>query len=608
MIELLEKLKTQAPFSFLNENAFRRIEKSVQIAYYPEDTVLIKSGDIPHILFLIIKGTVEALNDDELIDMYHSSDLFGGIELIENQPSRYTYLASEELICYEIPKDTFLTLCEESGKFKAYFFSSIADRIDMLKEKKEFSLMSDLMVARIDESLYRRGSIVPSDMSIIEALMIMEQERSSCLVIENSEGFGIVTDANLRYYILNKEKEGLEQVFQIQTYPVISAGEGELLFNILLLMTEHSIKHLPIFDEADNYLGVLELIDLLSFFSNQSHLITVQMQKAQNLEDVIAAAKRVQTMIGTLHARGVKSRYIAKLVSEINKKMYTKLFEMVFPSSWQDRCCFILLGSEGRSEQILRTDQDNALILEDGFLPEDLQIVTRSFIEILDEIGFPRCPGNVMIINEKWCKTLHQYKESIDQWIDHPDYDGLMDMAIFFDSEAITGKVEFLEELKKYLIERVSGNKTILTHFARAIESFESPLGMFSQFVSSDKGHKNEIDIKKGALFALVHGARALALEYGTTVSNTTLRIKELNNIGFISKEDTKELMESLEVLNSFRLRSQLEKSAKGEEIDNYLSLGTLSKLERDLLKDALKTVNKFRKIVSYHFHLSLVG
>jgi CBS domain-containing protein len=444
-------------------------------------------------------------------------------------------------------------------------------------------------------------------MPIIEALKRMDEEGASSLLVKNDQTYGIVTDADFRNYILQQEEKSLETISQIQTYPAIFIENGELLFNVLLLMTEHSIKHLPVLDENKSVVGVLELVDLLSFFSNQSHLITVQMERAKDLKSVIDAAKRLDVMIGALHAKGVKSRYIAKLVSEINKKMYTKLFEMIIPSSWHDKCTLVLLGSEGRGSQILRTDQDNALIFEEGFMPEDAPSVTQRFIETLDEIGFPRCEGEIMMINPKWCKPIDAYKEDIYSWVEEPNYDRFMDMAIFFDSTPVAGQSTLHTELVDYLFSKVEQTPSILMHFARAIETFESPLGLFSQFVH-DKEHKHEIDIKKGALFALIHGVRSLALEHKIRATNTTVRIKELNNSGFLSKEDATEMMEALEVLNTLRLHSQLQQLAKGEKMTNYISVTDIGKLERDLLKDAIKTVNKFKKMVSYHFHLSMVG
>ncbi|MBU1668959.1 cyclic nucleotide-binding domain-containing protein [bacterium] len=608
MIALLDNLKTHLPFSLLNNNSFQEIEMNAQIAYFPSNSILIVQQSIPNKLFVVIKGTVEASNDEELIDVYHSNDTFAGIEILENKPSDYQYMVTEELICYEIPRDTFVKLCHDNKEFKAYFFSTIVERMEMLKDKKEYASMSSLLVARVDETILHAVCEVPMETPIVEALKFMEASKSSSLLIKNPNGYGIVTDADFRHYILYKEEKNLTTIGQIQTYPMISIHEGELLFNILLLMTENSIKYLPVFNEKEQLLGVLELIDLLSFFSNQSHLITVQISKAQTLETLIAASSRVEMMIDALHSKGVKSRYIAKLVSEMNRKMYLKLFEMIVPSSWHNRCTFILLGSEGRSEQILRTDQDNALIFEEGFMPDDIKEVSEKFIETLDEIGFPRCEGEVMIIHPKWCKSIGEYKKDIDGWFNNPTMEGFMDMAIFADSVAVGGNDALHKELMEYLAEKIKNNKQILTHFAKAIENFESPLGLFSQFVSHDKAHKNEIDIKKSALFALIHGVRALALEHGIHTTNTTLRIKELNNKGFMNKQDATDLMEALEVLNTLRVQAQLQQWKRDEKIDNYISVVNLGKLEKDLLKDALKTVNKFKKLVAYHFHLSMVG
>jgi CBS domain-containing protein len=313
-------------------------------------------------------------------------------------------------------------------------------------------------------------------------------------------------------------------------------------------------------------------------------------------------------MIALLHGKGVKSRYIAKLVSEIHKKMYAKLFEFLFPKAWHTRTTLLLLGSEGRGEQILRTDQDNAIIFENGFEPEDKEAVLLSFIETLDKIGFPRCPGNVMVINPKWAKSLDTYKEDIRHWITTPSADGMMDMAIVYDTYAVAGNIDLFKEMRSYLLEKIKEHKEFLSYFARSIESFESPLGLFSRFITSKKNHKNEIDIKKGALFALIHGVRALSLEYSIRKTNTTQRIKELNELGYMSQEDARDLLETLEVINTIRLHAQLEKLQQEEEIDNYICLTSLGKLERDTLKEALKTVEQFKKRVSYHFHLSMVS
>lgn len=608
MIALLDNLKTYLPFSLLANGSLKLIEDNAPIVYYPKDTLLIDKNVIPSTFFLIIKGIVEARDAEELIDIYHNDDVFGGIELIENQPSKYEYRVNEELICYEIPKEIFLELCQNNNEFKNYFFSSIVERINMLQERNESAKMADMMLTRVDETILHAACIVEHTMPIIDAITKMERENAVALLVKNESGYGIVTDTDLRKFILHNEQNNLTKISQIQTYPIISIIKGELLFNVLLLMTGRSIKHLPVLNEDGEIIGLLELIDLLSHFANQSHIIHGQIEKAKDLQSVIDASTRIDSMIKTLHLKGVKSRYIAKLVSEMHKKMYAKLFELIFPSEWHDRCTLILLGSEGRGEQILKTDQDNGLIFEEGFEPKDQDVITKKFTETLDEIGFPRCKGNVMLINPKWAKSTKKYKKDIRRWITAPDANDLMDMAIFFDTFAVAGKISLFKDLRTFLLEQIKQHKAFLPHFARPIESFESPLGLFSRFVSGDEGHKDEIDIKKGALFALIHGVRALALEHGIHKTNTTERIKTLNDIGYMNKEDARDLIETLEVINTLRLHSQLEKREKEKEIDNYISLTSLNKFERDTLKEAVKTVEAFRKRVSYHFHLNMVS
>lgn len=607
MIALLDKLKEHLPFSLLSREEHLSIESSAQIAYYPKDTRLFTSGEKPENLYYVIKGLVESKQDSILIDMYNEDDTFAGIELIEDQPSTYDYVVQEELICYELPKEVFLKLCESNQAFKAYFFSSLLERIEMIKERKESGKMADMMVARVDATLLHDICIVEHTMDIVEALAKMEKEKASALLVKNRSGYGIVTDSDLRGYILHKERDNLERIADIQTYPIIAISEGELLFNVLLLMTGNSIKHLPVLDAEGNPIGILALIDLLSYFSNQSHLIGNQIDHATDLGTVISASRRIEVMIASLHHKGVKFRYIARLVSEIHKKMYAKLFALIFPASWQENATLILLGSEGRGEQVLRTDQDNAIIFKSDFKAENKETYLLQFTEALDEIGFPRCEGNVMVINPKWSKDVQGYKQDIRNWIDMPNEENLLDLAIFYDAYAVAGNKTLLIDLRKELIEKVKGHTSFFTYFGKAVESFESPLGLFSRFISTDDMHKNEVDIKKGALFALIHGVRVLALEYGITKTNTTERIKALHTLEYMSKEDASNLIEALEILMTLRLHARLEKLEEGKEMNNYIALERLSKLEKDTFKEALKMVETFKERVAYHFHLSVV-
>jgi CBS domain-containing protein len=178
-------------------------------------------------------------------------------------------------------------------------------------------------------------------------------------------------------------------------------------------------------------------------------------------------------------------------------------------------------------------------------------------------------------------------------------------LAIFVDARCVAGDAKLLEAAKRHLFERFEGRDDLLAHFAKAVLSFETPISLFSGFVV-DRGHRNEIDLKRGGIFAIVHGVRALALQHGIAETNTTERIKRLNNTGVLDTDFSKELVEAYDTLLTTRMRARL-RHRKGFDDVNYVDPGELDKIERDLLKDSFKVVNTFKKFLTYHFHLNMV-
>ncbi|NPA28304.1 MAG: cyclic nucleotide-binding/CBS domain-containing protein, partial [Epsilonproteobacteria bacterium] len=299
-----------------------------------------------------------------------------------------------------------------------------------------------------------------------------------------------------------------------------------------------------------------------------------------------------------LFEEGVKSRYIAKMVSSINRKLLAKLFELIVPKEYINRATFVVMGSEGRREQIIKTDQDNALILLDIRDKEKLAPYMEKITKILIELGYPRCPGNMMVSNPFWQDDISGYKRKIDRWLDSLEEASFIEFATFFDSDVVVGDKEVLRELKSYIFQKVNTqNSLYLAYFAKLTFLFETPVGIFSIF-------KKEIDIKKGGIFPVVQGVRALALKYKVDKDSTINRLKELSNKGVIKKEFAKEIVESFDTLLYLRLMAQLEAIKRGETPSNIINLSALTKIKRDLLKDSLAIVDRFKKFISSEFEL----
>jgi CBS domain-containing protein len=276
------------------------------------------------------------------------------------------------------------------------------------------------------------------------------------------------------------------------------------------------------------------------------------------------------------------------------------------PKQLLEYSALIVMGSEGREEQILKTDQDNALILSDNLQidKEDLESFTISFTETLISFGYPKCDGNIMISNPKWVMSESDFQKKISYWVDLQNSDGFMNLAIIYDAMSVAGDSRLLENIKGYLLKHIEPSNVFFSHFARASLSFETPLGLFSDFVSDENG----LDIKKGGLFAIVHGVRSLSIEHKILETNTVIRLKKLNDLGVIDRELSGDLIESFTFFLNLRLSSNLNHLGRGEDTSNYIDPKKLSKIEKDLLKDALKIVDQFKKFLTYHYKLNLLG
>jgi len=367
------------------------------------------------------------------------------------------------------------------------------------------------------------------------------------------------------------------------------------------MMTRHSIKRLVV-THNKNICGTIEQIDLLSYFSNHAYLLSVQIEKASSIEELKSTMDGMVHIVRTLHHKGIKARYIARIISELNAKVFAKVFELTIPQDWHSNITLMVMGSEGREEQIIRTDQDNGLIIKDNFYADGLEEKMTQFSKALQSLGFPECPGRVMVSNPEWSQPLQDFKKAIDNWVDRPESDAMMKLAILVDARCVAGNVELLKDLRHYLFNRISDHPTAMAIFAQAIEHFEIPLGWLGGFGN------DQIDLKKGGSFILMHSIRSLALEQKIEATSTVERIKKLNDIGLIDRKFATELIESFDVILTFILQNKLLQIAQGKKPDNRIDIRNFSKLERDMLKDALKVVRELKKFITYHFKLNMVG
>lgn len=591
------------PFELLSSKELDNLMQKIDIAYYTKDTLLISKSISSVAFYIIIKGSVNEYVEEELHNVYSKGDSFDADALIYDK-TQSKFVVDEDLICYEIKKDDFLDLMQNK-KIQSFFLQDFVSRHQHLKDYDAQSDLTPFLMSRVSDMYLHNACVVKDEETIIESLRKMKEYQARVIVVKNAQSeYSIVTDSNLIDNLLLGEISKEEKISTIATQGLVSIDKNDFLFNALLLMTHKSVKRVVV-TENKRIVGILEQLDLLSYFANHSHLIAVQIDKAKSVSELSEVQEDLKNLIMTLNSKGVKVRYITKLVSTLNEKMYKKLFAMCVPKELQEKACLIVMGSEGRGEQSLKTDQDNALIISDD---ADISLYETPMLELnaaLLELGYPKCDGNVMVSNEFWRRNVSGYKALIDSWRNSLSEENLQNMSIFLDASSVAGDERLLEDLREYLFSGFAARKDVLAHTAKAVLSFETPLSLFSGFVL-EKSHNNKLDLKKGGVFALVHGVRVLSLENKITQTNTIERIKALNNKNIIDKEFARELIECFDTLSSIRLRAMLE--SKDMQESNYINPQKLEKNQRDLLKDSFKIINKFKKFMSFHFHLEMVS
>ncbi|MGK0255910.1 MAG: CBS domain-containing protein [Arcobacteraceae bacterium] len=609
LLEIKSFISRIKPFDCLESKELEVVCSHLDIVYFKNDIEVLTQHMKVEFLYFIIKGVVQEKNEEEVVSVYVENEFFNPLILIRNE-IKHTYITVQETICYMLPKDIFLKYMYQNEKVESYFFSTISEKLNNSIQNEKSKELLSFAIAKVEDAFIQKPIYVNEGETIHNTVNRLIDNKVESMLVERADGeIGIVTDSDLVKKAMYHRLDLDTPVSEIATYGLESISASDFLFNAQLIMSKKKLKRLLV-KRGDEILGTLDIVSLNSFFASHTHSTGSLLDNAISLEELKDASTRFIRTIRTLYEKGVKVRFISKLISQLNEKLFEKLFDLTAPEELKKNSCLLIMGSEGRSEQILRTDQDNALILRDGFemSKDDIMAYTKSYTQNLLDFGYPLCDGNIMVSNPFWVKSQKEFKDIIFEWITKPCEEGFMNLAIFNDAVAIAGDTELLNKVKAYQFKISENTNTFYSFFAKPIISFETPLGLFSDFVVDKSLHKDELDLKKGGIFPIVHGVRSLAIEKQIKETSTFERLKELHYLGVIDKEFKNELIEAFNYLLMLRLKFRLAKIDNHKELDNYINPSKLSILEKDLLKDCLKIVNKFKKFIIFHFKLNLIS
>ncbi len=594
------------PFDCLGPEEQALMRESLTRVSFAKDAVILTPDMDPAHVYVLIRGHVQQTEAAEVVAVYGPADVFAWRAVMAGRASGVLQ-ALDEVEAWQLSKAAALALISGNAMFSAMVFADLSRRLSALAESRKSREFLSLMMGRIRDASIRKPFFVDGGLDLVSVCRLLsEQGLTDALVRDAHNGverIGLFTTTDLREALLLAVPAHELAVREVTQFNPISLSPDAQLSDALLAMIRHRV-HPVLVREGDVILGGLSLLDLMGLVSNHSQLIALQVDRARSIDELKAAALQMDGLIALLHSGGARIELISGLVSELNRQILSRLWSFVAPAELVHNSCLIVMGSEGRGEQILKTDQDNALLLRDGYSCPELDQRVRCFNRALMDFGYPPCPGDIMVTNPLWCQPLAGLRDSIRQWLYGSETDGPMNLAIFMDARAVAGDASLLRQAREYVHGILADSDAFFARFVGAIEQFSEPAGWWARLATLRGRDEQPFDLKKLGTFPIVHGVRALALEYRLDDVSTAGRLRALVTRNHIPQDLARDLIEALHFLMDLKLSNQLRQKQLAQPVDNLSHLSTLGTLDRDRLKDSLVIIKRFRQHLRLHYKL----
>ena len=608
----VQDLRRHVPFSEMDPPHVEWMAGRLQLAYYPAGaTVLEPDAGVPQWFYVVKQGSVEAggAAEDSVIRLL-AGECFPLGALLSGRAVANQFRAAEDSFCYLLPAGDFHALLDRSAIFRDFCTRRIASLLEQSQRavQSEYALRQD-EDARLERSLASLRARPPVSVTagtpLSTALQAMHEARVGSVAVtdEGRRPLGILT---LKDVLSRVTLPGLPlhaPIERAMTADPITLPAGATAREALLAMARHGIHHLLLV-EGGKLAGVISEKDLFAIKRMSVQGVTNAIANAQDIEALKLAGRDIAALAHSLLAQGMEAETLTELLATLNDHLTRRVIDLETPAtdlpkaSW----CWMALGSEGRMEQTLATDQDNALIFT--VPPEaDVESVRNRLVDLarrinqsLDDCGFPLCKGFIMAGNPKWCLTADEWRAQFSRWIDAGGPEELLNASIFFDFRPLYGDENLALELRAWLAPKIRGNPRFLKQMTQNALRNVPPLGLVRDFVlSDDEKHPHTLDLKLNGSMPFVDGARIYALAGGQPATGTAQRLKRAGQALRIPDEEIGSWVQAFHFIQLLRLRHQHEQERRGEAPDNYLNPDMLSVLDRRILKEAFRQARKLQ-------------
>jgi len=636
---VVENLREILPFNELPQRVLKSIAENISSERFSKDSVILEQDGLPcSSLYVVKKGAVvksiRKSGLDVLLEYRTEGDFFGSASLINRTGPAFTVKALEDTECYLIPMNVFDGLMQNHVGFHEHFAIRVSKLAYRLKKVQTGvfapETTSDTVVFRSEGYLFNvtAGELMkhlpmtasPDD-KIVDVAKIMAKKGVGSIVIVDPENhpLGIVTIRDMTIRVLASGVSSSLPISEVMTVPVISVEPEVPCFSALLVMARHNCHHICVV-EKNVLKGIVSQHDLVMLQGSSPLAVINDIHEQTTVDGLADLIQIMDRTVNRLLVSGVSAKDIVAFISECNDHLTGRIIALTEESLREEGFgnppvdyCWLALGSEGRREQTLRTDQDNAIIYYDPEPGTEKEVneyfltLAEKVVSGLERCGFPLCKGGIMASNPKWCQPETTWQRYFAGWINKASPEDLLNCTILFDFRPLTGSFHLAQRLRSFLNKNVQRSLAFLRHLATNALFNGPPLGFFRTLVVEKAGvHKNELNLKMSGLVPVVDAMRVLSLSQQSNVTNTLNRLEFASRQKLISKDMAENIKEAYNFIMLLRINNHIVQKEMNLEPSNYVDPKRLSKLQQKSLIEAFHVIRDLQGEVESLFPESI--
>ncbi len=584
--EFRQFLASVHPYDNLSDPDLDRLAQVCSATRYAPDDKVFVVGDAAENLFIIVRGEVEVTDETEVqISILGPRNSFGERALLREEAASRTATATQDTTLITIPAETVFALIDAHTPVARFFDRRRPPRSNNLGTLPVGQLMTPEPMSCAPETPIR------------EAARQMHAKRVSSVCVGDAEGFrGIVTLRDMNGKVVAEGRDSAAPISTIMTEDPLTLGPQALVTDVLHLMVERGIGHVPIVEGAD-LIGIVTQTDLTRALAMSSADLVGRVAKAANATEMARATALIPDLLVQLVEAGNRHEVVTRLITDITDTVTRRLLALAEAELGPPPVPYLWLacGSQGRQEQTGVSDQDNCVMLSDAVTDAQMPYfadLAKYVSDGLETCGYFYCPGDMMATNPRWCQPLRVWRTYFRGWIATPDPEAQMLASVMFDLRPIGGDRSLFGDLQETTQAEASKNSIFTAHMIANGLKHQPPLGLLRGLATIRSGeHRNQLDLKHNGVVPVVDLGRVYALQGQLRPVNTRARLEAAQKAGVLSLSGGAELLHAYDLIATMRLAHQVARIKAGEKPNNYLDPATLSDFERSHLRDAFVVV-----------------